>query len=99
MSDRFRDIAEQAAKETGRRAAERRVVSPIARKAGGCITVILVLLFSAVGVGATILFGRLGGDVDTIGPVAVGVGLLGGIAIGALSGAVVQRILRQLLTR
>lgn len=95
-NSRFHDIAEQATKSG---AAERRVVSPVARKVGGCVTIILVLLFTSLGVAATILLGRMGGNVDTIGPVAVGVGLFGGIVVGALSGVLVRRLLHRLLIR
>jgi NhaP-type Na+/H+ or K+/H+ antiporter len=42
---------------------------------------------------------RIGGDADTVGPVTVGIGLLGGIVLGALVGIGVGRLLRGLLTR
>jgi hypothetical protein len=41
----------------------------------------------------------MGGDPDTVGPAAVGVGLLGGIIVGALVGVAVRRFLVRLLIR
>lgn len=78
---------------------EDRVVSPLARKAGGCATVVFVVLFAGLGVGAAIVIGRMGGDADAVGPVALGIGLFAGIVLGALTGTGVSRLLRRLLIR
>jgi hypothetical protein len=97
MSKRLREMGKQAAKGAGRGVAERRVVKPVARKVGGCATVVSVILFTALGVGAAVFVGRAGGDADAVGPVAVGIGLLAGIVFGGLVGAGVGRLLRRLL--
>lgn len=78
---------------------EDRVVSPLSRKVGGCATVVFVVLFAALGVGAAIVIGRMGGDADAVGPVALGIGLFAGIVLGALTGTGVSRLLRRLLIR
>jgi hypothetical protein len=99
MDRRFRDVAQQAARSRVNHEVEDRVVSPLANKVGGCATVLFIVLFTALGVGAALTFGRLGGDPDAIGPVAVGIGIVGGIVLGALTGNAVGRVLRRLLTR
>jgi hypothetical protein len=66
---------------------------------GGCATVAFIILFTVVGVGVAIAIAQMGGDADTVGPVAVGVGLFGGMVLGALVGVGVGRLLRGLLTR
>ena len=82
MSGRFRDIARGAA----RGAANDRVVSPLARKVSGCVSVVVIVVCTALGVGAALLIGRMGGDMDSVGPVALGIGLIGGIMLGAVVG-------------
>ncbi len=99
MDRRLRKIGQQAARGARNSAVEDRVVSPIAKKVGGCATVAFIILFTALGVGAAIVIVRMGGDADAVGPVAVGVGLFGGILLGALVGVGVGRLLRGLLTR
>ena len=99
MDERLRNLAQRAARSTRNEAVEDRVVSPLANKVGGCATVVLILLFTALGVGVAMVVGRMGGDPDAVGPAAIGIGLLAGIVLGALMGAVVRRVLRQLLIR
>lgn len=99
MGKRLRGIAQQAARSTVNEEVEDRVVSPVANRVGGCATVIFIVLFTGLGIGAAIVIGRMGGDADAVGPVAVGIGLLAGIVLGALTGAGVSRLLRRLLTR
>ena len=93
------DLVRRAAGCTRNNAVNRRVVSPLARKVGGCATVLFIVLFTGLGVAAAIAVGRLGGDPDTVGPAVVGVGLLGGIILGALVGVAVRRLLVRLLIR
>jgi len=99
MGNNLDDLLRRAARGTRDRTVDRRVVSPVARKAGGCATVLFVVLFTGLGVAAALAVGRLGGDPDTVGPAAVGVGLLGGIIVGALVGIAVRRLLVRLLIR
>jgi hypothetical protein len=99
MDKRFRDITRQAARSTLNDEVDDRVVSPLAKKAGGCATVVFIVLFAALGVGIASVIGRMGGDVDAIGPAAIGIALLAGIVLGALTGTAVGRLLRRLLTR
>ena len=99
MDDRLRNVGQRAARRMRNDAVEDRVVSPIAKKVGGCATVVFIILFTALGVGVAIGIARIGGDADTVGPVTVGIGLLGGIVLGALVGIGVGRLLRGLLTR
>lgn len=98
MHKLFRDIARRTARNTINEEVEDRVVSPLANKVGGCATVAFIVLFTALGVGAAIVVGRMGGDTDAVGPAAVGIGILAGIVLGALTGIAVGRVLRRLLT-
>jgi len=93
------DLVRRAAGGTRNNAVNRRVVSPLARKVGGCAAVLFIVLFTGLGVAAAIAVGRLDGDPDTVGPAVVGVGLLGGIILGALVGVAVRRLLVRLLIR
>jgi len=93
------NLIRRAARGTRNNAVNRRVVSPVARKEGGCATVLFIVLFTGLGIAVAIAVGRLGGDPDTVGPAAVGVGLLGGLTVGALIGLAVRRLLVRLLIR
>jgi hypothetical protein len=99
MDNEFREIAQRTARSTRKDIVEDRIVSPLARKAGGCATVFFVVLFTGGGVGLALLIGRTTGNVDAIGPTAIGIGLVGGIVLGALVGTAIRRVLRRLLTR
>lgn len=70
------------------------MVSPLARKLDGCAAVVLIVLFTDLGIAAAVIVGRVGGDPDAIGPVAIGIGLVAGIVLGALTGNAVRRTLR-----
>jgi hypothetical protein len=99
MDKPSRGVAGRAARGAYNSAVEDRVVSPLARKVGGCATVVFIVLFTGLGVGAAIVVGRMGGDVDSVGPAAIGIGLLAGIVLGAVTGTGVGRLLRRLLSR
>ena len=99
MSKNLGDLARRAAVDARNEAVDDRVVSPLANKIGGCATVLFIVLFTAIGIAVAVGIGRLGGDQDAVGPVAVGVGLLGGIILGALVGVAVRRLLQKLLIR
>lgn len=99
MDQRLRDAVERAAKGARNEAVDDRVVSPLAKRVGGCATVVFIVLFTGLGVAAALAVGRMGGDADAVGPVAIGVGLLGGMVLGALTGSAVSRLLRRLLIR
>ena len=99
MDKRFRDLAKRAARSSYDEVADDRVVSPLANRVGGCATVVFIVLFTALGVGAAMAVGRMGGDPDAVAPAAIGIGLLAGIVLGALTGAFVGRVLRRLLIR
>ena len=99
MDQRLRDVVEPAARGARDQAVNDRVVSPLAKRVGGCATVVFIVLFTGLGVAAALAVGRMGGDADAVGPVAIGVGLLGGMVLGALMGSAVSRLLRRLLIR
>ena len=99
MGNDLNRLFRRAARGTRNNAVNRRVVSPLARKVGGCATVLFIVLFTGIGIAAALAVGRLGGDPDTVGPAAVGIGLLGGIIVGALVGVAVRRLLVRLLIR
>ena len=99
MGNDLNRLFRRAARGTRNNAVNRRVVSPLARKVGGCATVLFIVLFTGIGIAAALAVGRLGGDPDTVVPAAVGIGLLGGIIVGALVGVAVRRLLVRLLIR
>ncbi|MFW6135404.1 MAG: hypothetical protein ACOC7N_01125 [Chloroflexota bacterium] len=99
MDKRLRGIAQRTARSAYNDEVEDRVVSPLANKVGGCATVIFIISFTGLGVAAAIVIARMGGDVDSVGPLAIGIGLLAGIVLGALTGTGVSRLLRRLLIR
>ncbi len=97
MDDQFRDIGRQAARGMRNDMVEDRIVSPLANKVGGCATVFFIVLFIALGVGVAIVIARGGGNADSVGPIAIGIGLVGGIVVGSFVGVGVARVLRRLL--
>lgn len=99
MGNRFRDIARGAAESAVNAEVENRLISPLARKVSGCISVLVIVLCTALGVGAAVIVGRMGGDMDSVGPVAIGIGLIGGIVLGAFVAGAAGRVVRRLLTR
>ncbi len=99
MGDRFRDSARGVAKGAVNAEVEDRLVSPLARKVSGCVSVLVTIFCTALGAGAVVIVGHMGGDIDSVGPVALGIGLIGGIVVGAFLGGAVGGLVRRLLTR
>lgn len=99
MGNRFRDLARGAAENAVNAEVENRVISPLTRKLSGCVSVVVIVLCTALGVSAVVVVGRMGGDTDSVGPVAIGIGLIGGIVLGALVARAAGRVVRRLLTR
>lgn len=99
MSDFMRKMGKRMVRETINQEVEYRAVRPIANKISGCATVFFIILFVGLGIAFAIFVARLGGNPDKIGPIAIGIGLFGGIIIGALAGNWVGRVLRRLLMR
>jgi hypothetical protein len=59
MDKRLRTMAQRAAGRRVNDQVEDRVVSPLANKVGGCATVIFIVSFTALGVGAATAVGRM----------------------------------------
>ena len=96
MNKNLRGFGKKVARDTRNEVIDNRVTSPLARKAGGCATVLAIIIFAGLGRSLSYLITRSGGDVDKYAPIIIGVGLVVGIIVGATIGSLVGKVLRKL---
>ena len=99
MDNKLRDFGEEAVKNIHEQAVDDDRVPPLANKAGSFIQIVLVFLFTFLGVTYATYYANQSGKAESYGPLYVGLGIFFGLLIGAFLGLGVKWVIRKYYIR